>query len=137
MTCVTLKLDTIDLDPNMRWPDRHQFSPVGATNKRTLAGNLVSFRQAVSKGRPITLVAGENFGWLTVGQVEAVQALADQETGTFPLQIGSEFFTVQFRHTDPPAFEADSLLGDLDETTGASNDPRTTFYTATIKLETV
>ena len=97
----------------------------------------MSFRQQVFNGRPITLVAGQDFGWLTVDQVDAVQALADQETGVFPLMIGSDVFSVQFRHQDPPAFEAESLLGDLDETSGPADDPATTFYTATIKLETV
>ena len=137
MAGATVILGGVTLNPSIVWEDRFAFQSVAQTTTRTLAGNLVTFAQGLSKGRPITLVANETRGWLTKSDVEAIQALADAVAATYSLQIDTEFFTVQFRHEDPPAFEARELRDDLLLTDGTFGDPTISYFEATIKLTEV
>ena len=125
-----LRLDTIDLPDNMTWQDKHQWLPVAQTVRRTVAGNVVTFAQGLTRGRPITLVANQSQGWLTLDQVTALQALASTVGATYSLMIEADVFIVQFRHEDFPAIEVEPLIPRLNE---ASTD----FYSGTIKLLTV
>ncbi len=134
MAGVTFNLGGTDLNNAMLWPDRFAFQEVAQTVSRTLAGQVVTFVQGLSKGRPITLIANEQRGWLTKGQVDAVQAMAQTVGGVFTLQVDTETFQVQFRHEEPPAFEASPLVPDLAITAGTFPDPAITYFTATIKL---
>lgn len=134
---VTLNLGGTDLNPNMIWTDRYNFQDVTQTTTRTLSGQHVTFVQGTSKGRPITLVANEETGWLTLSQINAIQALANVAGAVLTLQIDVETFQVQFRHEDSPAFEAAQLVDGLVPTDGIFGDNSITYFTATIKLTEV
>jgi hypothetical protein len=134
MAGVTLNLGGTDLNNAMLWSDRFAFQEVAQTVARTLGGQVVTFVQGLSKGRPITLVANEQRGWLTKDQVDAIQVMAQTVGGVFTLQVESETFQVQFRHEEPPAFEALPLVPDLAISSGTFPDPTATYFTATIKL---
>lgn len=110
---MTLILGTVTLDDNMQWIDRAQQAPVAQSDQRTVAGNLVTFAQGLTLGRPITLEANEDQGWITFAEVLALEALAAVAGATYSLQIEAEFFAVQFRHVDPPAVDFRPLISRL------------------------
>ena len=110
---MTLILGTVTLSDNMQWIDRAQQVPVAQTDQRTVAGNLVTFAQGLTLGRPITLEANENQGWIFFQDVLALAALAAVAGATYSLQIEAAIFAVQFRHTDPPAVDFRPLISRL------------------------
>ena len=121
-------LDGVTLSQHMIWEDQFVDDQVAAqSTTRTLGGKLVVYSQQLNSGRPITLVAREDQGWLTKTQVEGVSALARVAGAIYLLTIGSESFNVMFRHHDPPAFSATPLIY---RTNSASTD----YFTAVIKL---
>lgn len=129
---MTLILGGVTLDDNMQWIDRAAQLPVAQTEQRTVAGNLVTFAQGLTLGRPITLEANETLGWrnTTFAIVEAIEALARVAGASYSLQIEADFFVVQFRHTDPPAVDFRPLISRL-------NIAPTDFMVGQIKLTQV
>ena len=134
---VTLNLGGTDLNPSMVWTDRYTWQDVTQTTTRTLSGQHVTFVQGTAKGRPITLVANEETGWLTLSQVNALQVLANVAGAVYTLQVDADTFQVQLRHEDPPGFEAAQLVDGLVPTDGTFGDNSITYFTATIKLTEV
>ena len=127
---MAITLGGVTLSKHMIWEDEDAYGLVDSVAVRTLAGNLIVRDQALVKGRPITLTAREDQGWLTKTQVDAVRGLANAAGAGYSLVIESQSFQVKFRHHEPPAFEATALImrnnHDIDD-----------YYTCTIKLMTV
>lgn len=123
-------LGGITLSEHMIWEDEDTYSDVASSFNRTLAGNAVVRDQQLSKGRPVTLVAQIDQGWLTKTQVDQVRVLANTANGAYSLTIESQTFNVKFRHHEQPAFIADALIK-------RNNPDAGDYYTCTIKLMTV
>jgi hypothetical protein len=102
-------LGGITLNPNMVWVDRHTYSPVLQEVKLTLGGVPVIYSASQSAGRPITLTAYSDQGWLTKTMADAVFALSQSAVQT-TITIGAETFNVVFRHHDSPAVTLAPLL---------------------------
>jgi hypothetical protein len=98
------------LNPNMVWLDRDSWAPVIQTMKRTLGGKIVVNTDSLEKGRPITLSTLEDQGWLTYTQRNTVLQMAAIPGAVYALVIGSETFSVMFRHNEPPAVEFKPLI---------------------------
>lgn len=94
---------SITFNPNMVWAERYAFSPVLQAVKETLDGSPVVYTRNTNAGRPITLVALDDQGWLTKAMADAVQLSANVPGAVYTLTIGSEVFSVMFRHHDAPA----------------------------------
>lgn len=107
---MTLILATIDLNDDMQWIDRARQIQVAQTDQRTVAGNLVTFAQNLTLGRPITLEATERQGWIMYQEVLDLEALAEVAGATYSLQIEADVYIVQFRHSDPPAVDFRPLI---------------------------
>jgi len=127
---MAIVLGGVTLSDHMVWEDEFIYASVAQSALRTLGGNIKIYSQQLNKGLPITLVAATDQGWLTKAQVQSIQALANAAGATYGLTIGSDSFSVVFRHSDPPAFEASAL-----DQIGAQAPAG--YYTATIKLLTV
>lgn len=127
---MAIVLDGYALSPHMLWTDRHSYNQVEQTSLRTLGGRLKVFSHGLVKGRPITLEAVIDQGWLTLLQVKAVEARASVPGAVYSLVVGDESFNVMFRHTDGLPFEAAPLISRIEE---ADSD----YYTCTLKLITV
>jgi hypothetical protein len=114
MADITLTLDAVTLDPDLRWVERQASQKVAQSVTPTIGGGVIVIAQEILAGQPITLESGEDFGFLTTEQVDAVNALADQVGGIFVLEVteGSnvETYEVMFRHEDGPAFAAVPLI---------------------------
>lgn len=107
---MTLILGTVTLSDNMDWIDRTQNPTVAQTDQRTVAGNLITFAQGLTLGRPITLEANERHGWITYKDVLDLEALAAVTGSTYSLQVEAAVFIVQFRNSDPPAVDFRPLI---------------------------
>lgn len=125
---MSILLNGITLSPDLLWTD--EFSPsVAQTSKRTLDGGSVLFAQSM-QGRTITLESTSNSGWITRTAVLQLQALASTPSGQWTLNLHGTFYTVAFRHHEPPAFEASPLIP-------YSNPDADSVYLVKLKLMTV
>lgn len=97
------KLGDLILPESTQWIDRYEWSPVAMETGRTLVGTSVVWSQALSGGRPVTLVAEDGVTWYDLTVVEAIMAMASQAGAVFPLRWGDEVFDVVFRHNEQPA----------------------------------
>lgn len=102
---MAIELGGVVLNPGMVWSDRYSYSPVTQNVNRTLGGVIRVTSLQLKKGRPITLEAIQDQGWLTRTVVDQVKALADVAGATYSLTVGPESFIVMFRHEDGPAVE--------------------------------
>lgn len=96
---MSITLDTVTLPDDLLWIDEFQFSPIVQQSDYSLDGSLILQESTVLAGRPITLAAGNDYGWCTRATVLALQTLADAATDTnHTLTLGdSRTFTVRFR----------------------------------------
>ena len=125
-----ITLNGTALSEALIWQDREAYAPVVQGVERTLGGRLVVDANSVSQGRPITLASARNQGWLDYATVKVLQGLAEVVGGMSTLVIGSDSYTVMFRHEEAPAFEATPLIKRLNP---ADDD----WFLVTIKLMTV
>ncbi|KJU81505.1 transmembrane protein [Candidatus Magnetobacterium bavaricum] len=100
-----------------------------ATVNRTLDGNLVVFESYVS-GRPVTLVAQQDSGWLTYAQVQALLIMAGAINTTYTLIFEDHIHNVRFRNEDSPSVDVTPILSRPNH---ESND----YFTGKIKLAEV
>lgn len=125
---MTISLGGVALSPDMIWSDKFQSSPVAQTVQRTLGGTLVYHTSSLEAGRPITLEARQDMGWLTETQVEALAALAAIPGNKMTLIINSDSYQVIFRHESPPALDFTPLV--------EGREP-SLYYRGVLKLLTV
>ena len=114
---MSILLDQIELPSSLQWSDRDAWQPVAQTARPTLDGGLAVFHQPLSAGRPITLISSESSGWVDRATLDALQALASEPGSLHTLTLGTQTFTVLWRHEDPPALQAEPLVARL------SHDP--------------
>ncbi len=94
----------IELPRGMLWVDEFNWSAVQKTIERGITGAQIIDAAARIEGRPITLQAVEDQGWIRRATLQAVRDLADAPDAHYPLKLadGREF-TVQFAADDPIA----------------------------------
>ncbi|MBF0422627.1 MAG: hypothetical protein HQL73_06515 [Magnetococcales bacterium] len=96
------KLGSLILPESLQWADRYDWAPVVMETERSLTGTPVIWSQALSGGRPVTLVAEKSVTWLEQSMVESIQAMASQAGAVFTLTWNNDTFSVMFRHHEPP-----------------------------------
>lgn len=100
-------LDTVQLPRGLVWVDEFDWRPVEASTEYTLGGALVYESATRLAGRPITLQANDDAGWLgmTRAVVQAVYALAEAPGAVYVLTLADgRSFDVSFAPDSP--FEA-------------------------------
>ena len=97
-------LNGIELPRGMLWVDEFNWTAVQKTVDRSITGAQIIDVAPRIEGRPITLQAVEDQGWIRRATLLAVRALADAPGVQYSLQLadGREF-TVQFAADDPIA----------------------------------
>lgn len=128
---MAVTLGGVTLNENMVWVDRYVSLQVAQSAKTTLGGRPVIYSLALTKGQPITLVATEDYGWLDLTTVQALQAMADSPGGIYSLVYGAATYSVVFRHQDAPALELAPLVYRV------TPDTTTDWFIGQIKLFTV
>lgn len=77
---MAITLSTITLPQGLRWSDEFAWSPLAQTSEYGLTGSLLVEQTLKQAGRPITLIGGRDFAWMTRTEVSALKTLLD--TGT-------------------------------------------------------
>lgn len=95
-------LNGIEIPRGLLWADEFTWSPVAKAVERSITGAQIIDVAVKQAGRPITLQAVEDQGWMSRSTLLAVQALAADPQGEYLLQLadGREF-TVQFAADEP------------------------------------
>ena len=120
-------LEAITLPSSLRWTDRNAWQPARHVMRTALDGRPVVYHSPLHGGRPITLASTDSSGWMRRDTLDALQTLAATPGATYPLVIGTESFTVIFRHDDAPALSAEPLVARTNHDAGD-------FFRVTIKL---
>ena len=97
-------LNGIELPRGMLWVDEFNWTAVQKTVDRSITGAQIIDVAPRIEGRPITLQAVEDQGWIRRKTLLQVKALADVVEGQYLLRLadGREF-EVQFASDDPIA----------------------------------
>jgi hypothetical protein len=95
-------LGTLQIPRGMVWADEHNWLPVEKDMEYSLTGALLVDAAVRQAGRPITLQADDNAGWIERGVLQDLRALASVPDATylFTHADGREF-TVMFSPDDP------------------------------------
>lgn len=119
-------LDTVQLPRGLVWVDEFDWQPVEAAAEYSLTGALIYDSAVRKKGRPITLRADDDAGWMRRDIAQAVNALAAAPGAVYVLALADgRSFNVSFAPSQP--FEARPVA--RPELPG-TNHP----YVATIRL---
>lgn len=103
-------LGGVSIPSSIVWTDRVSSPMVSQSVQRTLGGKaIISYSQQIG-AMPITLSSMEDQGCVTLDIVEQLYLLSNVAGATYTLQIGTEEYTVAFRHNDPPAFSATPII---------------------------
>ena len=98
-------LGSLQIPRGLVWVDEFSWSRVDRASEHGTTGALlvdVAVRQA---GRPITLQADSNAGWMQRSALQALYAMAEEPTATYALTLADgRTFTVMFAPESP--FEA-------------------------------
>lgn len=100
---MSIVLAGITLSPDMIWRERHWSQSVAQSVRRTLGGAPVVYAGSLTLGLPVTLVAGQNMGWIRRSVLDQVLALAAVPGAQGTLDFHGEQMLVIFRHDEPPA----------------------------------
>lgn len=118
-------LEGIEL-PDVVEEEEISWSGVAAAVERTIQGKLIVTEQAID-GRPITLIGGDDWGWITREVLNELKSLASQPYAIYTLQYDFsairypelvpdkwperiELISVRFRHEEEPVINATPLV---------------------------
>jgi hypothetical protein len=76
MSTLTNGVDTVTLPDALQWVDEFDFVPTAVKSGRTLTGALWVEEVSLTGGRPITLVGGPTFGWLSRDDLLTLHGMA-------------------------------------------------------------
>lgn len=115
---MSITLDGLTLPDDLDWQDEFDWAPVAQTQTTTLTGSIIVEENAIPEGRPITLVAGDDFAWATrlqVKQLKTKEAVLNTPMTLTINDMGS--FSVVWRR-DPVGVEAKQLIQIADPVDG-------------------
>jgi hypothetical protein len=125
-----ITLDGVVLSGSLQWTDRHGYSFAEQERKVTLGGKSVFYSKALQGGRPITLVATEETGWITKTMLDDLIVRASNPGLVYTLNFHGEVHQVIFRHEDSPALDFAPLQPRAQQLS-------TDVYIGTLKLITI
>jgi len=104
-------LGGVPLGYDLLWPDRHQSNQVLQYVILTIGCGQRVFVQSKLVGRPVTLQANEDQGWIAADLVPILKEMADVPGEVYDFDFhGLESFQVMFKHQDPPALDLRPLI---------------------------
>ena len=125
-----VSLGGVAINRHIRWVDRYSWLPVAQGSRRLLGGGRVVYTQGLEGGRPITLTATQDGGWLSTPEVNSIMDMATAVGATYQFSFYGEVFEVLFSFDGQQAVELNPLR--------RVQEPETTdFFIGTIRLATV
>lgn len=104
-----LILDGLSLPLDLLWTDEFDWTPTEQHQTYTLTGALVFETALKTAGRPITLSGGQDGGWATKAQIDALYSKLSISTPLALTLPNAQTFNVRFRHEDKP-IEANPIV---------------------------
>lgn len=83
-------LESVELNAGMLWTDEFNWRPVESVAERAVTGELVVDVAERIGGRPITLEATDDHGWISRATLLALYGLAEAEGAVYTLQLADE-----------------------------------------------
>lgn len=74
---MAITLNLITLPAGLRWEDEFAWSPLAQASEYSLTGSLLVEQTTRLAGRPITLIGGKDFAWMTRSEVSTLKTLLD------------------------------------------------------------
>ena len=94
------KLDSLELPSDLQWTDETAWSPVEENQEYSLAGSLIGEAGVKLAGRPITLVGGERWGWVTWATITELMEMAAVPNKKMLLTLNNgRVFNVKFNYS--------------------------------------
>lgn len=101
----------LQLPDDLLWTDEHAWTPVVSRVEYLLTGALLVESAVRKKGRPITLKAESDMGWVTRETVDRLYAWASMPDSILILEFADRRrFSVRFRHFEN-AIDTEPVLG--------------------------
>jgi hypothetical protein len=92
---MAITLGVITLPQGLRWSDEFDWTPLAQSTEYSLTGALIVERATKQAGRPITLVGGKDFVWITRAALLALKVLLDtRATSTLTLHDARTFSVI-------------------------------------------
>lgn len=121
---MAITLDTVTLPQGLRWTDEFAWSDLAQSTTYTLTGSLVVEQTTRQAGRPITLIGGKDFAWISRLDLSALKVLLDAgEQMTLTLHDARTFTVLP---AGPDALSVYALPIVLDS--GPANPDNDTWY---------
>jgi hypothetical protein len=106
---LTYQGTTRPLSDRLVWSDEHAWQPVAMEADRGTRGDHIVWVRARQAGRPITLEGEASNAWMTLAEIQALQAWAALPGAQFTLHLRGADHAVLFDHTQGPAITARPL----------------------------
>lgn len=106
--------NTVELPEDLVWSDRRSWSPVTQTMTRGLTGAPIIMCAANEYGRPVTLEAPDNGGWMLATNETQIAEWYNAPGQTLTLDFHGEQHAVQFAHHDGPGYESTPIRYQID-----------------------
>ena len=74
---MAITLGNLTLPQGLRWANEYTWSPLTQATEYSLTGALIVEQAEKQAGRPVTLIGGKDFAWLTRAAVASLKALLD------------------------------------------------------------
>lgn len=95
-------LGLVQLPRGLVWADEHDWAEAEQSTEYSITGALLVDAQAKDGGRPITLQAEDDAGWMRRDTLAQLRALANVPGATYPLTLADgRTFTVLFAPGQP------------------------------------
>ena len=118
MTTLTYGATTLTLPDDLPWTDEFSWPAVEQRTEYSITGALIVEASAKQSGRPITLTANENRGWISRATLLTLKAWAALPAQAFTLVINGGARVVAFDQ-QRGAIEAVTVLPQLTDTDAA------------------
>lgn len=117
---MAIYLDNVRLPDGLRWSDEFAWTPVAQATEYSLTGALIVEQATKQAGRPITLVGGKDFAWLTRSALTSLKTLLNTGAPMTLTLHDARSFSVLPANEDPLAVSPlprvrDSGLADPDD----------------------
>lgn len=125
----TATLGTLALPAGLRWDDEFAWSPVAIGSKTWSLTGAVLIQEGIKQnGRPITLVGGRRYCWITRAELITLQTLLNTPTGGLTLTLhDGRRFTVTPNHDGEGPLSA-SPVPVVNDIGPADPKPTTNYY---------
>lgn len=109
---MAITLGAFTLPQGLVWADEFDWSPLAQSTEYSLTGALIVEQAEKQAGRPITLVGGREFAWMTRSEVIALKTLLDTGAVMTLTLHDARTFTVLPASDEPLAVSALPIVKD-------------------------